>query len=161
MCGTDADCGAGYECGFLEADHCSAVGACFPNPGSMCELYQPGCACGGTTINIACTGLPNGYSPQPLQYEGPCKAPPPIFCKTQQDCPVELVCAFSIAQGCSAQGQCMMRGPMCNMPSQVGCACDGTDIAYGTCSGVPDGYAPKPFSYPGPCETMVDAGAPD
>jgi hypothetical protein len=161
VCNSDADCGAGSLCGFPESEGCSAVGTCFPSPGSMCELYAPGCACDGTTINIACTGLPDGYAPRPLEHTGECAHPtPPIPCTSEKDCPVELVCAFPIAQGCAAQGVCLMRGAMCNMPSQIGCACDGQDVAYGTCSGLPNGYAPAPLLHDGLCDG-VDAGTGD
>src|SRR5579883_1898509 len=158
MCGSDADCAQGYQCGFPEAEACMAVGTCFPVGGFGCQLFSPGCACDFTTINIACTGLPDGYSTKPLAYKGTCAHPTPRqTCNTSQDCSPESVCAFPIADGCSATGTCVPRGAMCNMPSMIGCACDGTDVAYGTCSGLPDGDAPKPFLHPGPCEGP-DAG---
>ena len=71
-CGTDADCGATGICGFAEKDGCSAEGRCFPAPGAVCQAYAAGCACDGTLVNIACTGLPSGYASRPLAHAGPC-----------------------------------------------------------------------------------------
>jgi hypothetical protein len=62
-CASDADCGKGYVCGFLESDACSATGVCFPaQTGPICNLALPGCACDGSEVNLACNGLPNGYA---------------------------------------------------------------------------------------------------
>ena len=70
-CTTNADCGPDGVCGFAESSGCSALGQCFPG-GPVCNLFSPGCACSGDTINIACTGLPNGYATAPLAHPGAC-----------------------------------------------------------------------------------------
>ena len=71
-CTQDTDCAADQMCGFATADACSAAGQCFARPGAMCQAYSPGCACDGTTINVACTGLPGGYASAPLAHAGEC-----------------------------------------------------------------------------------------
>jgi len=72
-CSTDADCPAGSACGFPEAEACAATqGQCFPLPGVECTAVALGCACDGTEVNIACNGLPSGYSPKPLLHTGAC-----------------------------------------------------------------------------------------
>jgi hypothetical protein len=71
-CTKDSDCGGTGICGFSEADACKATGQCFPQPGSVCNAFSPGCACDGSTINIVCNGLPDGYAPAPLAYKGNC-----------------------------------------------------------------------------------------
>jgi hypothetical protein len=158
-CSADADCGPGSMCGFLESESCSAMGTCFQSPGSMCELYAPGCACDGSTINIACTGLPDGWAPRPLAHTGACAHPTPKeTCASQKDCPVELICGFPIADGCSAMGECVMRGAVCNS-FQPGCACDGQTINI-VCEGLPAGYATQPVDHVGVCDS-VDAGSGD
>ena len=70
-CTKASDCGTGL-CGFATADGCSAKGKCFPTPGVMCNGFSPGCACDGSTINITCTGLPDGYVTAPLAHAGQC-----------------------------------------------------------------------------------------
>lgn len=70
-CTKDSDCGKGI-CGFSMADACKATGTCFPEPGAMCNSFSPGCACDGSTINIVCNGLPDGYAPAPLAHKGDC-----------------------------------------------------------------------------------------
>ncbi len=71
-CASSSDCPKGMMCGFLESEGCSAkVGQCF-STGPVCNSFSPGCACDGQTINIACTGLPSGYSTAPLAHSGGC-----------------------------------------------------------------------------------------
>jgi hypothetical protein len=64
----------GYECGFEASLACAAKGHCFlETPGGVtCDLYEPGCACDGTAINMACNGLPSGYDTKPLAHAGVC-----------------------------------------------------------------------------------------
>jgi hypothetical protein len=70
-CTTNADCGGGL-CGFLQSAGCSAVGACFAMPGAICNAIVLGCACDGTSVNVACNGLPGGYTPKPFAHAGAC-----------------------------------------------------------------------------------------
>ncbi len=77
-------------------------------------------------------------------------------CSKNSDCGTGI-CGFSMADGCSAKGQCFPEpGAICNAFSP-GCACDGTTISI-VCNGLPDGYAPAPVAYKGEC--AVDAGGP-
>jgi hypothetical protein len=71
-CVTTADCAVGYVCGFAESDGCNAEGRCFLGSIAVCEAYSPGCACDGTEITVACTGLPDGYVSKPLAHVGAC-----------------------------------------------------------------------------------------
>jgi hypothetical protein len=71
-CSTNRDCPANQTCGFLESVACAARGQCFASPGLICQSYSAGCACDGSEINIACTGLPTGYGSKPLSHSGPC-----------------------------------------------------------------------------------------
>lgn len=73
-CVTDSDCGEGFQCGYPEADACSAKGTCFDVHGmAACAAYSPGCACDGTEINVTCLLLPAGYYSKPLSHKGACK----------------------------------------------------------------------------------------
>ncbi len=71
-CTTDADCGSGDLCGFPELSGCSAVGTCFPKSGAICDVIELACACDGTSINIACNGLPSAFAPKPFAHSGVC-----------------------------------------------------------------------------------------
>jgi hypothetical protein len=78
MCMTGADCNAGYHCGFLEDDSCIEIGTCFPAPDAMCDEIELRCACDGTSINLICNGLPDGYTLKPVPiksttYTGDCE----------------------------------------------------------------------------------------
>jgi hypothetical protein len=195
-CLTSADCSAGQECGFAESDACSAAGHCYSVPAVQCLAYSAGCACDGSEINVACTGLPNGYSTKPLLHTGACAdagqsdggacvsaqgghcggntahpctcgsglvcvggllsgdvggtCEPPDSgapCVTNADCVSSEFCGYSVASGCSAQGQCLPAPTtVCNV-IVAGCACDGTAIDV-TCNG---GYTSKPLRHTGAC----------
>jgi hypothetical protein len=71
-CTKDADCPNGGVCGYPVADACTARGSCFPAPGAVCLAYAPGCACDGSEVSVACTGLPSGYTSKPLLHTGVC-----------------------------------------------------------------------------------------
>jgi hypothetical protein len=71
-CTSSADCSNGQICGFPQADGCAAKGSCFPAPGVVCLAYSAGCACDGSEISVACTGLPSGYTAKPLLHTGVC-----------------------------------------------------------------------------------------
>jgi hypothetical protein len=73
MCSSTKDCVADDICGFPRVPVCGTKGICFHAPQVSCQLYSPGCACDGTEINIACTGLPTGYDTKPLRQTGVCK----------------------------------------------------------------------------------------
>jgi hypothetical protein len=71
-CTNSADCGSGRICGFLESAGCTATGSCFPAPGVTCNVVLLACACDGTDMNVACTGLPGDYAPKPYAHSGAC-----------------------------------------------------------------------------------------
>jgi hypothetical protein len=71
-CSASEPCPNAMLCGYDESQGCAATtGECF-SAGAICNTFQPGCACDGTIINVACTGLPNGYATAPLAYVGQC-----------------------------------------------------------------------------------------
>ena len=73
-CGSDADCASSGEvCAYLESEACGAHGMCVvKDNGLVCALFEPACACDGTTVGIACTGLPEGYASEPIAHTGEC-----------------------------------------------------------------------------------------
>jgi len=71
-CGADADCGSEAVCGFPVSAGCSASGTCFPKASVVCEAFELGCACDGTSLNLICNGLPGGYVAAPLAHTGAC-----------------------------------------------------------------------------------------
>jgi hypothetical protein len=107
-CTSSSDCPSGDMCGYAEAAGCSAQGHCFPL-GPQCNAFSPGCACDGTTINIVCTGLPNGYVSAPFLHAGVCEAPD---AGTTFACGPSLTCDAS-TQYCSVTEG----GPCCHPPS--------------------------------------------
>lgn len=163
-CTSNGDCGANGVCGFLESDSCTAQGQCFPAPGAVCLAYSPGCACDGSEISVACTGLPSGYASKPLLHTGVCTdagghdagggdatgGP----CTTSADCGSNGLCGFAESAACAAQGQCFAApGVVCNAYG-AGCACDGTEVNI-ICNGLPTGYEPKALRHTGAC---IDGG---
>jgi hypothetical protein len=150
-CTKDADCGAGYACGFAESDACNATGRCFDVSGkATCAAYEAGCACDGTEINIACTPYPQGYVSKPLHNVGKCTggaADASAPCVTTADCPQGLQCGYDPNAACNARGVCYaVEGPICNSVI-LACGCDGTD-AYIACG---SSYASKPIAHYGKC----------
>jgi hypothetical protein len=74
-CTSNADCTAGYACGYLESEACKATGTCVPMDTStlLCASASIGCGCDGSPAYVpTCPGLPTGYLPQPIQHRGPC-----------------------------------------------------------------------------------------
>jgi hypothetical protein len=131
----------------------------------MCEAYSAGCACDGTEINLACNGYPNGYGPKPVLHTGACDTAVDGgsgSCTTDTDCGSGRMCAFKIADGCSAKGACITMpapGPQCNAYSPA-CTCRNTEINI-ICTSYPSGYASEPILQTGNCELAppTDAGA--
>jgi len=79
-----------------------------------------------------------------------------VSCSPQSECPNDMVCGFSIVQGCSALGACLLRPTPspCNAIIQLSaCGCDGKTIGWtGGCSpSLPDGFAPAPVVHNGAC----------
>jgi hypothetical protein len=73
-CGANQGCPTGQVCGYATSEGCSATtGQCFLT-GALCNAFSPGCSCAGLVINIACNGLPPGYTPAPLAHAGLCDA---------------------------------------------------------------------------------------
>ena len=79
-------------------------------------------------------------------------------CTSDGDCPSSEMCAFKIADGCSAVGTCLARpapGPTCNAYSPA-CTCSNQEINV-ICTMYPSGYASQPVAHTGACVT-IDAG---
>ena len=75
-CSATEGCPQGMVCGYDESAGCAATtGECFTG-GALCNTFAPGCACDGQIINVACTGLPSGYSTAPLLHTGLCDGGP-------------------------------------------------------------------------------------
>jgi hypothetical protein len=151
---------------------CVGPGVACSLPDSACEPPDAGGSCAEVCCNppldgrgkpsfqcvaasVACS-LPNADCL--VSDAGPGGGDGGVPCTTTADCygltsggQNPYVCAYPVAAGCSAQGTCMPAGPLCDPVSPVACACDGTSIAYGDCSGYPNGYAGKPTVYAGAC----------
>jgi hypothetical protein len=150
-CVTGDDCLPSQMCGYPVAEACVAQGQCFPAPGAVCNGYSPGCACDGSTINIVCTGLPDGYATQPLAHPGECAA---MDAGTSFPCGSQLTCDSSTQYCKVASG-----GPCCNPPSYScetiptscamdhSCGCIQTAVGAQTCSEA-DGGVTVQFLYP-------------
>jgi hypothetical protein len=106
-CTTSAQCGKGI-CGFAQSAGCAAQGQCFPMPGAMCNGYSPGCSCSGDTINVMCTGLPDGYTTEPFAHVGSCVDATTVAfpCGTVDCVPGQDVCYIPANSGTDA-GACM------------------------------------------------------
>ena len=165
---SDTDCTSNEICGFPESLACAATGQCFPAPGAVCQAYSIGCACDGTEINVACTGLPAGYASSPLLHTGPCTGDDAgiakdsgtdsggshTACSTDADCAPNELCGFLETAACAAKGECFSAAVVTCASYGAGCACDGTQINI-ACNGLPAGYGTKPLLHTGAC---ADAG---
>jgi hypothetical protein len=156
-CVADADCPNKGVCGYLESATCSATGKCFPNPGAVCLAYSPGCACDGTEITIACTGLPPGYSSKPLRHSGACSTcigpPPPcdspVCGSAGWACPGPLPSCFTdtvppVYKGCGVDGDCMVKSHQtdcCGTIHDLGVG-KGLSSAYDACESAWDRHFP-------------------
>jgi hypothetical protein len=104
--------------------------SCEAGPNSPCEIHDAsGDVVSGTTPCVATKDCDSLDSPT-----------------------AQFVCGYPVGGGCSATGKCVTAGPLCNMVTQVVCACDNQSIGYGECSGYPTGYAGAPVAYQGQCE---------
>lgn len=161
---------------------CEGPGVACTLPSSACELADAG-ASDASCAAVCCNPPPDGRGSPSFQCVGPgvaCTLPNAaclamadagpsgpeggVSCTTTADC-YDLtsggmnpyVCGYPVAGGCSAPGTCMPAGPLCDPVTPVACACDGTGIAYGECSGYPNGYAGAPTVHTGSC---ADGGTP-
>ncbi len=158
-CTSDSDCPTGDGCAYLESEACSAKGTCVSEAQAMCEAFSPGCACDGTTINVACTPYPAGYVSKPLAHTGECGdggggVLPPTTCTSDSDCQTGDGCAYLESEACSATGTCVPETAATCQAYSPGCACDGTVINT-VCTPYPTGYVSKPLAHVGDC---ADAG---
>jgi hypothetical protein len=145
-CTSDMDCRFTQICGFPLADRCSAEGQCFARS-STCGDFFPGCACDGTTINMICNGLPDGYMPAPVDHGAECGAG---SCTSDSDCADNGICGFKVDDGCLAQGECFPPPTIVCGGYSPGCGCDFSSVNL-ICNGLPTGYAPKPVVFSGEC----------
>lgn len=70
------------------------------------------------------------------------------FCVAARDCPAAFVCAYPIADACSASGRCLPYTPVAGCANNLACACLGTNTTL--CA--PDGYALVPVAFVGACD---------
>jgi hypothetical protein len=161
VCSSTSDCSSGQACGFPTAMSCAVTtGTCFDVPNISCDLYQPGCACDNTEIDLACTGLPSGYATKPLAYPGSCgtlpvsDGGPGIPCHANTDCPSNGLCGFLESEACGATVGACFPAPQAECDAfEAGCACDGTIINI-ACNGLPSGYSPKALANSGQCGSV-------
>ena len=145
-CTSRSDCPPYEACGFPMVPACTAQGQCFEVPAIECLLYAAGCACDGSEINVACTGLPDGYATQPLLYTGPCADAGDDACGPDADCGPSESCGSFGSAACSAGGQCVQvaaAGVPCSRMEMLACACDGTNMTILCASELPAGYVYK------------------
>jgi hypothetical protein len=148
-CGGAADLGGGFDASSDVAD----AGA----SDASCAESSSACLAGDASPNPTPTGSDGG-----------------LACTVTADCSsltsggtVPYVCGYPLGAGCAAQGTCLPAGPLCNMITQVACACSGSEVGYGECSGYPNGYAGAPTVHTGACDdasvatcqTAADCGA--
>jgi hypothetical protein len=123
-CVSDADCPKNSLCGYPEAAGCAATGACFESPGAVCLAFSPGCACDGSQINVACTGLPSGYFSKSLLHTGECTS------LSDSGAPADggacVISASSYNQSCTVDSDCRLvsAGNYCSAT----CLCGGSAI---------------------------------
>src|SRR5262245_61473431 len=113
-CSMNMPCPDGQICGFAQSEGCSARGLCFPAPQAVCTAYAAGCACDGSVINIACTGLPIGYYAKALSHTGVCA----------DGCSAEYPCISTTP--CTTDADCAAMGSQCD-PCTHTCWCSPSD----------------------------------
>lgn len=123
-CVSDADCPNNDLCGYPEAAGCAATGVCFASPGAVCLAFSPGCACDGSQINVACTGLPSGYYSKPLEHTGECTSV--TDSGAAADGGACVISASSYNQSCTVDSDCrtVSSGNYCSDT----CLCGGSAI---------------------------------
>ena len=89
-------------------------------------------------VLIACTPRGTGGSTVPIDAG----APPGSACLATTDCGPGLLCAFPVAQGCNAQGTCVVEDFACSADGPVVCGCNGDPIGLACIYGA--GNAPEP-----------------
>jgi hypothetical protein len=123
-CVSDADCPNNGLCGYPEAASCAATGVCFESPGAVCLAFSPGCACDGSQINVACTGLPSGYFSKALLHTGECTSVSDSGASA--DGGACVISTSSYNQSCSVDSDCrpVSAGNYCSAT----CLCGGSAI---------------------------------
>jgi hypothetical protein len=123
-CVSDVDCPNSGLCGYPEAAGCAATGVCFASPGAVCLAFSPGCACDGSQINVACTGLPSGYFSKALRHTGECTSVSDSGASA--DGGACVISASSYNQSCTIDSDCRMvsSGNYCS----AACLCGGSAI---------------------------------
>ena len=77
-------------------------------------------------------------------------------CTAARDCPAAFVCAYAIANGCQAAGECLPYVMSDTGTCDAGFACGCDDAAVQLCA--PTGYAPIPVQSATACGAEVDGG---
>jgi hypothetical protein len=101
----------------------------------------------------ACNQAATPGTTAPFDAGGPAGSP----CLATTDCGGGLLCAFSVAQGCNAQGVCVVEDFSCSADGPVVCGCNGDPVGLACIYGA--GNAPEPVtnSTPG-CFSSFDSG---
>jgi hypothetical protein len=123
-CVSNGDCPNNGVCGYPQTAACAATGECFASPGAICNAFSPGCACDGSEINVACTGLPSGYFSKPLRHTGECTSVSDAG--ASGDGGACFVSASNYDQSCTIDSDCQMvsSGNYCTAM----CSCGGSAI---------------------------------
>lgn len=152
-CSSTADCQSGQACAWtVGPDWCAAldaIGTCVTLLDLPCgaEITEEGCGCDGTDVmwSSGCSGLPSGYSPEPLAHKGACASnPPPVEdagsedapvsagCSSKADCASGEQCGFPVGD-CSGVAVCLPSqdfGGLCNS-IEIACSCAGVNVGLG------------------------------
>ncbi len=145
-CTSSNDCAANDVCGFPMQDGCTAKGICFPAPMAICNAYSPGCACDGSMISIACTGLPDGYVSKPLAHTGMCNTSTTFTCGTVQCNTTSEYCKVSEDGACCNPPSYACVAFPASCASTPTCACLKPSVAGGQCS--ESGGVTVTYAYP-------------
>jgi hypothetical protein len=115
FCVDNAGC-AGTE--WCAASSCGAAGACMSRPMGCPRVFDPVCACNGTTYDNECLANAAG---QNVASRGECGTT--TTCSSNRDCDAAQWCAGA---GCDTAGACQMRPIACPEIFAPVCGCDGT-----------------------------------
>lgn len=142
------------SCGwvFPECPGTCATTACGPQLGMPNSMCADGSMAGPTGQCLAHADGTCGWEIRSCPVTD-IDAGSPATCKSDMDCGTGMMCGFTIADGCSAVGTCVV-GPgsgtaMCEAYA-VACSCSGTEVSV-ICNGYPAGQASAPIAHSGTC----------
>lgn len=115
FCVDNAGCDGTEWCA---ASSCGAAGACMTRPMGCPRVFDPVCACNGTTYDNECLANAAG---QNVASRGECGTT--TTCSSNRDCDAAQWCAGA---GCDTTGACQMRPIACPDIFAPVCGCDGS-----------------------------------